>query len=158
MRYEISLVIGSIVAFLLTIVMYRKVMPQKLNGTFQKPILQFLHNYFHFKKLYLEEILKFIFALASITCVVNGVLLLISVDKVYHYSKYRGSYYTNESTFLYGLALLIGGPIALRLAYEGIMMCILLVKNVMDINNKLKAPAAVAEEEPTEIPEEIPEV
>ena len=141
MNYEVSLVIGSVLALAATIWLYVKVMPRKLDGSFDRPILQFLHDYFHFKKLYLEEFMKAIFTLASVACVINGALLLISVDKVYHYSKYSGSYYTNESTFLYGLALLVGGPIALRLTYEILMMFILLVKNVMDINGKLKAPA-----------------
>ena len=33
---------------------------------------------------------------------------------------------------------MIGGPIVLRLAYEGMMLLVLLLKNTMQINNKLK--------------------
>ena len=147
MDYEVSLVIGSIVAIVLTILLYVKVMPRKLDGTFSNNFLQFLHDYFHFKKLYLEEVMKCIFVLASVACVVCGVLLLISVDPHGWYSKYSG--WHAESTFGYGLALIIGGPISLRLAYEGIMMFILLVKNVMEINSKLKS----TEQEPEEVTE-----
>lgn len=140
MNYEIALTLGPIAALILAIFLYIKVMPRKLDGTFDKPILQFLHDFFHFKKLYVEEVLKFIFTLATIACVVTGALLLISVEERYSYSYYSYSgYTTKESTFWQGLVIMIGGPIALRLVYEFTMMFILLVKNVIEINNKLKA-------------------
>jgi hypothetical protein len=50
------------------------------------------------------------------------------------------------NNILIGLAITVLGPIALRLAYEMLMMFILLVKNVIDINGKLK----VEKEEPKE--------
>ena len=37
-----------------------------------------------------------------------------------------------------GVAIMVIAPIAIRLTYEGIMMFILLVKNVTEINNKIK--------------------
>ena len=37
-----------------------------------------------------------------------------------------------------GLLLMILGPIAIRLVYELLMMMVILVKNVIEINNKLK--------------------
>ena len=148
MSYEVSLVIGAIASVILTILLYVKVMPRKLDGTFANNFQQFLHDYFHFKKLYLEEVLKFAFVLASVACVVCGVLLLISVDPYGWYSSYSG--WHSESTFGYGIALLLGGPIALRLSYELLMMFILLVKNVMEINNTLKA--ASQESEDTFVP------
>lgn len=153
MNYEVALILGPILALILTVVLYIKVMPRKLDGSFNKPILQFLHDFFHFKKLYVEEVMKFLFALATVTSVVSGALLLISVRDTYSYSYYYGSSRGSESTFWMGLCLLIGGPISLRLVYEFTMMFILLVKNTMEINNKLKsngnnqptAPAAPAE-------------
>ena len=138
MNFGVALIIGSILGLVATIVLYIKVLPRKLDGTFNNRFLQFLHNYFHFKKLYIEEILKFIFTLASVSCVLNGVMLMFSVSRSYNW--YTGRY-TTQSNFLAGLLLLVLGPVALRLTYEGLMMAILLVKNVMDINNKLKAPA-----------------
>ena len=150
MNYEVALILGPILALILTVVLYIKVMPRKLDGSFDKPILQFLHDFFHFKKLYVEEVMKFVFALATVTSVVSGALLLISVRDTYSYIYH---YRSSESTFWMGLCLLIGGPISLRLVYEFTMMFILLVKNTMEINNKLKsngnnqptAPAAPAE-------------
>ena len=137
MNYEVSIPLGIIIAIVLTIVLYKKVMPKKLDGTFSEPFQQRLHDYFHFKRLYLEDVMKFLFAFATVACVVCGALLLISQNPHGYYSKYSG--WHAESTFGYGLALLLGGPISLRLAYEGIMLFILLVKNTIDINNKLQA-------------------
>ena len=155
MSYEVALVIGAIASVILTILLYVKVMPRKLDGSFDNNFQQFLHDYFHFKKLYLEEVLKFAFVLASVACVVVGVLLLVSYEESYHsYYLISGGYWDKESTFAYGLALIFGGPISLRLAYEGIMMFILLVKNVMEINNKLSK----SEEPSAQIPQELPEL
>lgn len=143
MNYEISIPLGILLAIVLTIVLYIKVMPRKLDGTFTEPFFQKLHDYFHFKRLYLEDVMKFLFAFATVACVVCGVLLLISQNPYGYYSKYSG--WHSESTSGYGLALLLGGPISLRLAYEGIMLFILLVKNTIDINNKLQSSKKDAE-------------
>ena len=145
-EYETGIVLGSIAAVIVTILMYIKILPRSRDGFLETDFQQFLHDYFHFKKLYLEEVLKFIFTLATVSCVCVGAFLLISYDESW------GWYSTSkESTFLYGLLLIVGGPIALRLTYEGLMMFILLVKNVMEINNKLQAPAPQAEPAPKPI-------
>lgn len=136
MNYEFSIPFGIIAAIVLTIILYVKIMPKHMDGTFTEDVHQKLHDYFHFKRLYLEDVMKFLFTFATIACVVCGVLLLISQNPYGYYSKYSG--WHSESTFGYGLALLLGGPIALRLAYESFMLFILLVKNTIEINNKLK--------------------
>ena len=133
-EYSLAIALGCIAAVALTILLYVKVLPTKLNGTFRDKKLQFLHDFFHFKKLYLEEVLKFIFTLATVACVTVGAFLLLGYDEYYGYYSSR-----RESTFLYGLCIMVGGPIALRLVYESLMMFILLVKNTMEINKKLPA-------------------
>ena len=45
--------------------------------------------------------------------------------------------YNFGMTFLTGLLILVLGPILVRLAYEFLMLFVLLVKNVIQINNKL---------------------
>ncbi len=157
MNFGVAIVLGSIAAVVLTILMYVKILPRKMDGTFEKPFYQFLHDFFHFKKLYLEEVLKAIFTLATVACVVIGALLLISTYETWgYYDTYR------ESTAPYGLLILIGGPIALRLVYESMMMFILLVKNTMEINNKLKGekkeetPVQEAPAQETPAQEEVP--
>ena len=57
-----------------------------------------------------------------------------------------------------GVVLAVAAPLALRLVYEIILMFILLVKNVIEINKKLKAPETPADEAPVvEVEEIIPE-
>ena len=138
-EFETAIILGCIAAVIVTIYLYSKVLPQKLDGTFEKNIFQKLHDYFHFKKLYIESVLKFIFVLATVAVVCVGVFMLLGYTG---YGRYK------DSTFLYGLIMIIGGPISLRLAYEGVMMFILLVKNVIEINNKLSKEKKAADPQP----------
>ena len=62
--------------------------------------------------------------------------MILGID-VYH-SSYSDKTYT-EWYGIYGILAAVLGPIAIRLAYEIIIMGILLVKNVMQINKKLKS-------------------
>lgn len=126
-------ILGGIVAITAILVLYLVVLPRNLDGTFNNKFLQFLHDYFHFKKLYIEEVLKFIFVLATVSCVCVGAFMLLGYNEVWHPS---GQNY-KESTAGVGLALMLGGPISLRLSYELVMMLVLAVKNIMEINNKM---------------------
>ena len=132
---DTAAILGGLAGLILTIVLYIKVLPKKLDGTFANSKAQWLHNFFHFKKLYLEEIIRFTYVLSTVTCVCVGACLVLGYQEVW---AWRTT--TRESTALIGFLVMIIGPIALRLAYEGIMMLILLVKNTMEINNKLSAP------------------
>ena len=48
-------ILGGIVAITAMLVLYLVVLPRNLDGTFNNKFLQFLHDYFHFKKLYNNE-------------------------------------------------------------------------------------------------------
>lgn len=143
-----ALVLAGILSIAVTVLLFIKVIPAKYDGTFPKKILQHLHDYFNFKKLYLESIIKAIFTFASIASVVGGILMatlgnvLWAVSTLIRYSGYNlatdwifRSFFTN---FFIGIGIALLGPIVLRLVYEGFMMFILLVKNVVEINNKMK--------------------
>ena len=164
--FTLLLVVGVIAAMVL---LYLKVLPQKLDGTFGNKLLQFLHDYFNFKKLYVEFVLKFIFMLLTVFCIVGGVVGLIAsvfgffggmVEAIEYGSWYFE--YVIRAFFigsLSSLGVLVLGPVVVRLAYEFTMMFVLLVKNVMEINNKTKGeppeaePVAVpAEQEPCQAP------
>lgn len=165
-------VVGILAAIALTVLLYIKVLPARLDGTFRKRITQFLHDYFNFKELYLEVVLKAVFAVASISCITVGLLgatvgnvielvknVEIAIDYGYFGSWVWGQFFSN---FFGGIALAVVGPLALRLVYELILMLVLLCKNVAEINRKLKAPEAPAEEpapiievEPEEEPVEV---
>ena len=131
-----------------------KVLPKKLDGTFSSKLLQFLHDYFNFKNLYIEVVLKFIFTLATVACILAGVVGILEaicgffaglVDAMDYGSRYFG--YVTEAFFmslLGSIVLMVVGPVVLRLTYEFSMMFIMLVKNVMEINNKTKGDPAQA--------------
>ena len=147
-------IVATIVAMVLLCI---KVLPGSKDGTFSNKHLQKLHDYFNFKKLYIESVLKFIFTLATVTCVVMGVVgLLMSVFDLLggfvHLFDYGSGYFSylmgNFVVSVLGSAtIMVLGPIVLRLVYEGTMMLILLVKNVIEINNKIGAPAQSQAEE-----------
>lgn len=140
-------ILGAIV---LTVFFCLKILPAKFDGAFSKKLPQQIHNYFNFKTLYLETIFKVLFTFLTLACIIVGVLtatvgnacqfignIIDAIDYDYMGSWIWRRLFTN---FFSGIALAVVGPIALRLVYEIFMMFILLVKNVIDINGKLKAP------------------
>lgn len=132
----VALPLGCVAALVITIVLYINVMPRKKDGHFSSPLWQKLHDFFHFKKLYLEEVLKFFYVLATTAVVCIGFFIMFAYEEYYHWG-YYDYYTTQESTFLYGLLVIVVGVPVVRLVYESAMMFILLVKNTIDINNKL---------------------
>ena len=127
---NVAPILGIIFALAGTIVAYVLVMPKSKDGNLGNKFLQFLHDFFHFKQLYVEYVLKFIYMLGTLFCIVTGFFWLFSYAA------------------LTGLMLMILGPVVLRLTYEFTMMFILLVQNTMDINKKLKGNKAAAPAEP----------
>lgn len=139
---DVAMTIGGVLGLAAAILAFIFIMPKKKDGRFTgpriggTPLMQVLHDWFHFKKLYIGDVLKFVYIVASVGCLIGGFITLFTFEEVYHYS-YRDSYYTTESNFGYGLIITIVGPIALRLFYELGMMAVLAVQNIMDINKKL---------------------
>lgn len=113
-----QIVVGLLVGLALTILLYVLVFPESrkasLNGFFT-----FIKDFFDMKYLLIEKILKFIYVLNTMTVISVGFFLLFG------------------RTFLVGLLMIVFGPIIQRLLYESVMLGILLVKNTMDINNKM---------------------
>ena len=128
------IIIGILLAIAATIVLYIKVMPKKYDGKLGNKFLQFLHDFFNFKTFYIEALTKFVFVLLTCACIFVGFLLLFG--KIEYYGYFGATF--EQSTFLYGLGLMILGPLVLRVTYEFVMMAILLVQNVIAINRKLK--------------------
>lgn len=132
MSPSVAMTLGLIAAVAAIVLLYVKVLPKKLDGRLDNNILQILHDYFHFKRLFIEDIMKFFFILLSVCCITIGFFLLFSS---YSYSSYYYSY--SKSFFMEGLILMIAGPVILRICYEMIMMTILMVQNIIDINKKM---------------------
>ncbi len=79
---------------------------------------RWLHDVFNFKALFLEKILKFTYIFATIWIIVFGFFSIFQEP-------------------LGGFLVMLLGPIAIRISYECFMLIILLVKNVIEINNRL---------------------
>lgn len=143
-----ALVMGGLLSVAVTVLLFIKVLPAKYDGTFSKKIFQKVHDYFNFKNLYLESILKALFTFLSIACVVGGILMATVGNTIWAISKsieyaamgYNSSWiFTTYITYFFaGIGIAVLGPVVLRLVYEGFMMFIILVKNVVEINNKMK--------------------
>lgn len=119
-------VIGIAVALIVTIVLWVAVIPEKKRAKLNK-FFGFLSDVFNFRSLLTEKLLKFLYTLLTVVSIIVGFCMLFI--KVF-----------DEPLAGYGLLLMIAGPIALRLVFEAFMLGILLVKNVIEINNKLSYP------------------
>lgn len=146
--FALFTVFSVISAIAVTILLAILVLPEskraRLNG-FGK----FLHDLFNFKSLLIEKILKFLYIFATAFTIIYGFLSLFSFVSTYDYVYVNGNYVEVESltwTGYTGFLYMILGPIAIRIAYEFIMMFILAVNNIISINNKL------AEKKDAEIP------
>lgn len=84
-----------------------------------------LHDFLNFRYLIVEKILQALYIFFTAMTVIEGVFMLFMAP----YGHWMGGY---------GLLTMIVGPIVIRLIFELLMMVILLVKNVIAINGKLK--------------------
>ena len=133
--------IAAVFALLTTILVFLFVMPKDRDGKLGGGLLQFLHDLFHFKRLYLEPILKFLYTLSTFLVFFTGLVgLILGLSNAVQYGIW--------TPVLYFLAILVLGPIALRIVYEFAIMGVLLVRNVTDINRKLKREPRPRQEEP----------
>ena len=113
-------VLTVVVAIAAVVCLYIFVLPKEKDGNLGNPVLQALHDLFTFKKLYIESITRFLYVLATVFVVVSGFFMLFG------------------RTFVSGLLMMIIRPVIVRISFEFCMLTILLVKNVIEINNKLK--------------------
>lgn len=147
MDIEVLFGLAGVAALVLTILAFIYIVPESKFSTLND-FGKFLHNTFNFKYLILEKILKAFYVFSTISVVCVGFFMLFYVDEGYYSDEYYGGY---------GILLMLLGPIAVRIAYEFLMMAILLVKNVIEINGKLKAaPIKNAVSVATPAPEAVP--
>lgn len=92
-------------------------LPEKRRAGLGKA-LKAIHDFLNFKAFIIEKIFQFLYLTLSIAMVFVGIYALTEgADE--------------------GLLIAILGPVAVRILYEGIMLVIVLVKNVIQINRKL---------------------
>ena len=122
-------IIGGILAGVATVLAYVFIVPEsrreKLNA-FGK----FLHDTFNFKYLIVEKILQALYIFFTADLIILGFFMLFAApEDFFGHRHWLGGY---------GILIIILGPILIRLVYELLMMAILLLKNVISINNKLR--------------------
>lgn len=146
-------VLAAILAVAATVLAFIFIVPEgkaeKL-GKFWKII----HKTITFKYLVLEKVLQALYILSTAFVILMGFFMLFYVQP-----GYSGLYFHRPSVWYggYGLLFIILGPIAVRIVYEASMMLLLLVKNVIQINGKVKAPSASTPTKPLEDPNAVKE-
>lgn len=119
-------IISALVSLVCSILIWVLVMPEKKRPTLNA-FFTFVSDVFNFRSLLIEKILKFTYLLLTLFAILFGFLaFVVSID--------------DGRAALIGLLVMILGPIVLRLIYELSMMAVLLVKNVIEINNKMALP------------------
>jgi hypothetical protein len=134
MMIAVISILSVVLALAATVLAFIFIVPEKKREKLNK-FGKFLHDTVNFKYLIIEKILQAMYIFATTAVVLFGFFMLFYVQ-----SGYEGYYYSTPSTWYggYGILLMILGPIAVRLTYEFLMLALLLVKNVIQINNKLK--------------------
>ena len=83
----------------------------------------------------IEKILQFFYILATAYTIIGGFFTLFTFETRYSYYSYSSR---TEWVGYWGFVMMILGPIAVRIAYEVLMLAIIAIKNIIQINNKLK--------------------
>ena len=143
----LMMILGALAAVAATVLLYIFVLPENKREKLPK-ILKIICDIFSFKELYLEKIFRALYVLSTVACITVGACMIFGFDI------YIGAYHNYTNWYGgYGLLIMLLGPIALRITFESVMMFILLVKNVIQINNKLKSADASEEEAKAEAAE-----
>ena len=131
--------IGLVATVILTVLAYKKVVPENKRADLKK-FGRFLHDLFNFKFLIIEKFLQFAYIFTTIGCVCFGLSMIFGFTYIEWNSEISCRWYGG-----FGLLIALVGPIILRLGYEAAMLFLLLLKNVMQINKKLKNQVDVEE-------------
>ena len=128
-------VLAILSALAATVLAFIFIVPEKKKAKLNK-IGKIAHDICNFKFLIIEKVMQALYIFSTALVVMFGFFLLFYVEQ-----GYQGYYYSSPDRWYggYGILLMIVGPIAVRFAYEILMMFILLVKNVIQINSKLKS-------------------
>lgn len=121
-------IIATILAIAATVVAFVMIVPESKReklGRFGK----FLHDAVNFKFLIVEKILQALYIFVTAYVILCGFFMLFMAPETWTGRHWLGGY---------GILLMVLGPIVVRMCYELLMMVILLVKNVISINRKLK--------------------
>lgn len=125
----VAAILGVLAAIACTVLMFIMVLPEKKRDTLPK-FFVLVHDFFNFKILVVEYLLKGIYMLATFFSLGYGFFLLFSGTT----DLWTGKFQSSAGT---GLLVMIVGPVVIRLLYEFTMMFLILVKNTTQINKKM---------------------
>lgn len=111
------LIVALLVAVILAVVLYFTFLSKKNEGKFTG-IKGKIYNFLCFNKFYVEDILKLLYLIVAVIITVLGIAALFD-------------------TFFGGLAIIVIGNVALRIAYELLMMFIILCRKTVSMDRKL---------------------
>lgn len=131
-----------LLAIAATVLAFIFILPEKRKNKLPGA-LRVVRDLFNFKYLIVEKIMQAMYIFSTVYTVLYGFFSIFTMFTSYTYRVYDsfGEYHYETEYEWYGwggLIIMILGPIVIRLTYEVIMLFILLVKNVIQINNKLK--------------------
>ena len=118
------MVAAVILAIAATVLAFIFIVPEKKREKLNA-FGKFLHDTCNFKYLVVEKLLQALYIFLTAYFILQGFFMLFPTS----YGTWLGGA---------GLAIMIISPIVLRLVYELLMMAVILVKNVIMINKKLK--------------------
>ena len=164
MSQNVTSALTIILAIVATIVGIVFFLPQKNKNKFGKVFSKF-HDFFNFKTLIVDYVLKGMYILATAMCIFGGFFTIFTVKTYYTttgtmFNQTRGAHSSlsieNVGT---GILIMILGPIIVRIVYELIMLAIIGVKNIIEINKKMECcsdgESKTETEEPTFVEEPV---
>lgn len=116
--------VAVVLAIILTVLAFIFIVPEKRREKLNA-FGKFLHDTCNFKYLVVEKLLQALYIFATIYFILIGFSMLFQSP----YGHWMGGI---------GIVIMIVLPLVLRLVYELLMMIVILVKNVIAINKKLK--------------------
>ena len=117
-------ILSAVLAVVGTVLIFIFILPGDKRAGLPK-FGKWIHDFLNFKNLVVEAVLKFLYILCTLFVVLDGFFTIFTEN------------YMGQSNALQGLLTMVFGPITVRLAFELLMLLILLVKNVMAINRRL---------------------
>ena len=129
MPMNVTLILAFIAAVTCTVLSLIFIVPKSKKETL--PVFfKFVHDLFNFKILIVEMILKTLYIFLTLFFIGLGFFMLFSAER-----SFFGGY---RSFAGYGLLIMIIAPVVVRIVYEFLMLSIIMVKNIIEINNRAK--------------------
>ena len=113
-------IVSLVLAIVATVLAFIFITPEKKRASLPK-FFQVVADVFNFKGLIIEKILKALYIFLTIYVILDGFFMIFV-----------------GAPFFSCLLTMVLGPVLVRVVFELLMMLVLLVKNVISINNKLK--------------------